>query len=75
MQNLIAIALVVLITQKFEYFARWLKNAYSRPLLAVFGGKNRGKWKVSEFLSVYNPELTSCEANCIKSVLRFCLWM
>ena len=39
-QNLVAIGLVVLIIQKFEYFARFFpENAYSCPILTVLGVK------------------------------------
>ena len=36
-QNLVGIALVVMIIQKFEYFAYLAGNAYSHPFLAVLG--------------------------------------
>ena len=39
------------------------------PFWTVFWGKNRGKWKLSAFLSLWecsNPQLISYEANCIK---------
>jgi len=41
-QNLVAIALVVLEIQKFEYFARLPENAYSLPFLDCFGVKIGG---------------------------------
>jgi len=48
LQNLVGIALVVLIIQKFEYFERiWpeIKTPIHTPF-GCFGGKNRGKWKL-----------------------------
>jgi len=48
LQNLVAIALVVLKIQKLNILHVWPENAYIR----LFWGKNRGKWAVSEFLSL-----------------------
>jgi len=42
-QNLVATAIVVLLIQKFEYFAHL-------AFFWLFWGKNRGKSKVSEIL-------------------------
>jgi len=49
-QNVVAIALVVLKLQKFEYFAVWPENAYSRPFLGCFGVKIGGN---GQFLNSY----------------------
>jgi len=74
-QNLVGIALVVMIIQKFEYFARLAWKRLFPPLFGCFEGKNWGWWKLSALLSLYecsNPEVTSCEASRVKkSVLQF----
>ena len=41
-----SIAFVVLITQKFEYFARLVRKRLLTPILGLLCGKNRGKWAV-----------------------------
>ena len=38
-QNLVAITLVVLKIQKFEYFARLARKRLFTPILGCFGGK------------------------------------
>jgi len=49
-QNLVAIALVVLTIPKFNILRVWPENAYSCPLLAVLGAKIGGNGK---FLNYY----------------------
>jgi len=51
-QNLVAIGLIVVIIQKFEYFARLAWKRLFPPLFGCFWGKNMGKWTGSEILSI-----------------------
>jgi len=51
-QNLVGIALVLLIIQKFVFCTFGLKTLIHAPFGAVFWGKNKGKWKLSAWLSL-----------------------
>jgi len=66
-QNLVAVVLVVLTIEKFEYFVHLAWKRLFTPTFGCFGGKNRGKWKVCTVIPLGMQELTSYEAKRIKN--------